>query len=178
MILQIKTQGFPSIIKDLGVQSPLSGPFWGFEPTVIPTYQIGDLSVKLNAAQPYFPADIDTDSATDPGDNQALAVSPALPAGRYAIEAGWTFGVGAANGSQMSFAVISSAVVTLRQYFLEIMGPAAGSRQYGSAQRFFVEDLYENDHIELINQTQMLGSTLIRSYLKWYLIGSLPFKTG
>lgn len=53
MLLQIKSQGFPEILTDLGIQSPLQGPFWGFESTVLPIVDVQKNTVRPLATTPY-----------------------------------------------------------------------------------------------------------------------------
>jgi len=60
MLLPIKTQGFPQIIEQLGIQPPLVGPFWGFESTVIPTYLVGSSGILATSLPPFKLIDSDT----------------------------------------------------------------------------------------------------------------------
>lgn len=53
MLLPIRSQGFPNLIDELGVQSPMVGPFWNFESTVLPVVDVRGLRNKARSGVVY-----------------------------------------------------------------------------------------------------------------------------
>jgi len=52
MILNLQGQGFPEILKLLGVNQPLAGPFWAFESTILPVLNVGSTQVLSSSTPP------------------------------------------------------------------------------------------------------------------------------
>lgn len=94
-VLQIKSQGFPSLVNDLGVQSPLAGPFWGLETTVLPTYIIGASAPVPATSAPYPFINFAHGNALNPLAGAVIVRTEALPRGRYNLEIHYWF----TNGS-------------------------------------------------------------------------------
>ena len=175
-ILQIRKQGFPAVLDELGVVQPLQGPFWGFEPTISPVIVVGDVSVKQSAGQPYFFGDFDSDSTSNPGDAAVLTNTGPLPSGRYGIEFLWAYAILAVNGSFLTYAVIDAANFTQRQITFDVFSASGAGRDFGNGQIFVVEDLNEGDRVEIINLSEMLLGSVIRSTCKWFRLEGLSFK--
>lgn len=151
MLLPIRTQGFPSLINQLGIQSPLQGPFWGFESTIVPVYEIGSSSVKSVGPPAYRLEDSDTrgmKTAPLAIDTLALIGSLNRPAQRgfYAYHIRfWWVSTGAHGTNIFSLQFWDQTKTIARQNVLfgitggTTVPPASGSETYESVQEF-VED--------------------------------------
>ena len=175
-VLPINKQGFPAVLKNLGVIQPLQGPFWGFDPTIMPVFVVGDVSTKQNAGMPYFTGDFNTNVTVDPGTLAVLAVTPQLVSGRYGLEFDYVWFVGAANGSLLTYSVVDGGGSVVRDFTFDIMGPTGTPRDRGANQLFFVEDLNDGDKIAIINSSAILASSFVRSTIKWIRLEALSFK--
>jgi len=51
--LAIRTQGYPQLIKQLGIVPPQQGPFWGLSTVVAPTYIVG-ANAEVSTSGPRF----------------------------------------------------------------------------------------------------------------------------
>jgi len=174
MPLQIKTQGFPSLIQELGIQSPLQGPFWGFEPTVIPIYAIGSNNVQAIAAMPYSAGDFASSVVVNPGLAQELVFSADLPAGRYGFQLDFHYQNTTSIPSAIDFLVLTNAGATQRVIPIHTIGHANFDSRYGQGHHTLVEDMSEGDRISVRNQTA-LSNAVVTSSLKWVLMNPLEF---
>lgn len=175
MQLAIKTQGFPSVLSKLGVQSPLSGPFWSFESTVLPVFQIGSTSIQSQTALITPPGNHLDVASVNPGAATAILTSPNQPAGLYGIQITWSFGNGAANATALLFKIRNLAGSVLRTWSLDTIGQAASSRDFGRGEITLTENLNENDSFFLENLSAIASGT-IRCSMKWVRIGDNVFE--
>lgn len=167
MILQIKTQGFPNLIRDLGVQSPLQGPFWGFDPTVIPTYQIGSDSINKNAlGLPYPKANFIDDVAVNPGASAIPIQTPNLEAGIWAFQVHWAIGNGSANSTFLLYKVANVGGTVIRVTAICCVAPTGSSAAFQNGETNFVEEIQEGDTIFLENLTALANADF-RTTLRW-----------
>lgn len=174
MLLNIKNQGFPTLLETLGVQQPLAGPFWGFESTVIPTFQIGNSSVNLNGGLPYRPADSIDAVAVNPLASAALIQTASLEAGRYAFKLNWTFINADVANSAILFKVVAVGGAVLRTTAVDVIGEIATNRAIGSGQDNFVEDLNNLDFI-FVENLNALAAAELRLTLRWNRVAPLIF---
>lgn len=83
--LPIRTQGFPNVLKDLGIITPQQGNFWGFSTLVSPVYLVGANS-QISTTTPRFINDQNISNVfANPTAGSVLATTTALQRGRYVI---------------------------------------------------------------------------------------------
>lgn len=179
MLLHIKSQGFPNVLNQLGIQSPLQGPFWGFESTVLPTYQIGCSSIQPTSVSPFKNIDQDT---------QGILVAPLaidviayiggagypLQRGFYAYEIDfWWVCTGAATSNQFALQFWDATKTTARDLTLvgltggSTVPPASGQRQFRST----IEITADGDYGELTMAANGHATLAVYAKTKWRFLG-------
>lgn len=166
MLLQIKNQGFPSLLTQLGVQSPLQGPFWGFESTVVPTFVLGSYNLQENVgAFPYQVTDQASSTIINAGSQTQLLQSPGLPQGRYAIKINWSFINAALVASSILFKIRQfNTGSVLRTVALTPMSAAGKGFDHGRGSENFEENMGDGDFFYLENLTSITPSEIRTSW--------------
>jgi hypothetical protein len=89
--LPLQSQGFPNLLKKLGVLVPQQGPIWTFTPLVSPVYLLG-ADAEVNANPPRFSStQIVVETVNDPINGTLIAQSAALKRGRYVFWLTWFY---------------------------------------------------------------------------------------
>lgn len=169
-MLQLKSQGFPDVLKLLGVQSPLSGPFWGFEPTILPIYIIGSESQQHTAT--FFSSRFNhQDSVTsNPGASAFLLDSPAMSAGRHVIHLWWSFFNASANASTVVFKTRDSGGTVINTIPITVVGATGNNMDHTRGETEICEELEEGDDFILENLSA-LATASFRAAWKWERLG-------
>jgi hypothetical protein len=140
MLLQIRSQGFPNLISELGIQSPLQGPFWGFESTVIPIIDVRGAR-NLPRSGVVYDGFASAGQIGQPGANTFLAQTNNLfKRGAWAIYLSWAWINVEATNSILLFRRYNDAfTVVLEQEHLDIFGGTAiGEKRLGGGHREMV----------------------------------------
>lgn len=174
MILQIKSQGYPGILEDLGVQSPFSGPFWGFEPTILPVVVVQDNGIQQNVGMPYLPANLISDTSIDPPATHALIQTPNLPAGKYAFQLDLAWANGAATANFILFKVRNFNGTVIRTTTVAGIANTGAAGNVGARTSHFVEHLAEGDFIYIESLNVMVPGDM-RSTLRWNRLSAVDF---
>lgn len=140
MILPIRSQGFPELITELGLQSPLQGPFWQFESTVLPIIDVRGLQNKPRSGPTLGPASTAGQIPT-PAANTFLATTNAvLFQGNWALRLSWAFVNTSPNNAFIAFRRFNDTfTLVLEEEILDTVGdPALGERSVGAGYRDIV----------------------------------------
>jgi len=130
--LPIQTQGFPNLLKELGVLTPQQAPFWTFTPLVTPVYIIG-ADTEISVTPPRFPSQqIVVETVNDPINGTLIAQTAGLKRGRYVFLLTWVFeNLDVADILDFQFLLRDENSINQRFHFLDRI-PAAGSRRANS----------------------------------------------
>ena len=175
MPLELKGQGFPEVLNKLGVNPPIRGPFWGFEPTVIPTFELGNASnAKVITDFEYIAGNWQDGVFVNPG-AAVLMTSPALERGLYAIWFHWTFGNGVAATSDILFKVRNAAASVMRTTAVDVIGGTGSSHDFGRGEMVRIEPMEEGWDYILENLTALAAAT-IRLSTKFLRLGDIRYE--
>ena len=142
MLLPIKSQGFPNLISELGIQSPLVGPFWNFESTVLPIIDVRGVQVVPGAEPPYTGGAATAGILVTPAALAFLAQTNAVfNIGSWALYLSWSWVNASANTSYIYFRQFNDTfTVVLETEVLDVIGAAGTSRATGSGSRILSLD--------------------------------------
>lgn len=175
MPLQIRSQGFPNILNALGVVQPLQGPFWGFEPTVVPNWQVGSNPLETSlGAVPYLPEDLLDVTVIAPAASATLIQTPNLKAGSYIFQINFTFINNTAGGGVILYKVRDVGGTVLRTTSICAMGSNAAPGSVGFGENRFIEQLNLGDFIFIENLFALAGSD-VRVTCRWARLGERSF---
>ena len=163
-VLQIKDTGFQQMVSDLGVQSPLQGPFFGLEQVVRPVYLLG-ASAQVSATTARFESkNFNHQEFADPTVGTRFNVSPVLPRGRYQFKLNWFFLNPAATGfARIIFAIEDGVPANQFLYTLDLVGNTTNGRQFIMEQTEFTADILGDDwrtSWQVITAAVLTGATI------------------
>lgn len=172
MLLPLKNQGFPGVLDQLGIQSPMQGPFWGFESTVLPIYIIGSENIQQGTTFPYLRNDSADSTNTNPGASATLLQSPNLEAGRYALRIFWAINNSSVTASMLLFKVRDVLGTVIQTVALQPIGEDGSSQDMSRGSEEFLENLNEGDFFFLENLAA-LASADVRVAWRWARLGQV-----
>lgn len=173
-ILQVKSQGFPNLISDLGVQSPLQGPFWGLETITRPVYIVGASKPVPQTATPYPLQNFDYNLNVNPLAGTELAKTVALTRGRYNLEITYWFSNGGVSSNSRLLIHFSDALGGTIQFWDFDFISGTGSSRPDAMGRFEIsaENAVENGFFSIQNSTQLTNAD-IGMTIRWLRTGDL-----
>lgn len=177
MILPIKSQGFPNVLSVLGVQSPLQGPFWGFESTVLPTIEVASTNVKSSSGVPWVGRNADLGPIATPAANATLANSVVgwMPQGYWALHCTWyCLNTTVANGTTIELRRVNAAFVTQDFETLDLVTASGGQKNYAIGSRDIVMwNPTEGHQFVLANVGNLpTAGSVAFGILRWRFLGS------
>lgn len=177
MILPIKSQGFPNALSTLGVQSPLQGPFWGFESTVLPTIEIASTNVRSSSGVPYVGRNANLGVIATPAANATLANSVVgwMPVGFWAIRATWyVLNTTVANGTTIELRRVNAAFVTQDFETMDLVTASGGQKNWAFGSRDIVLwNPEEGNQFVLVNVGNLpTAGSVAFGILRWRYLGS------
>jgi len=182
MILPIRSQGFPDLITELGIQSPLSGPFWGFESTVLPTIDVRNPR-NLPRSGVVYDGFASVGQIPLPAANSILAqTNTVLFRGAWALSLNWAWVNTTASNCFIAFQRWNDTfTVLLEEEILDVIGqPALGERQIGSGHRELV--IQKNNFGEpwALTNLQALGAagSVLYGSIRMRYLGQIEGPTG
>lgn len=182
MILPIRSQGFPNLIDELGVQSPIQGPFWGFESTVIPTVDVRGLRTK-----PRSPAVYDgfasAGTIVTPAAGAFLAqTNTILLAGAWAIQLSWAFINASAGSANIIFVRMNDTfTVTLEREVVAIIGGTVATQGlvgYGSKQIALQKNSFGQPWALRVEQALVTAGTVVEGAIRLRYLGQVEGPAG
>lgn len=173
-VLQIKSQGFPNLVQDLGVQSPLAGPFWGLETTVVPTYIVGASQPVPQLSTPYPFQNFDSSNSVNPLAGAVIARTVALERGRYNLEVEYWFSNAAASTfTFLVFQAHDAVGGTLQLWEFDLMTLDTQSRPTGKGRmEMSYENVVENGFFDVQVSNQVVNGS-VGATMRWLKTGDL-----
>jgi len=142
--LAIRTQGYPQLIKQLGIVPPQQGPFWGLSTVVAPTYIVG-ANAEVSTSGPRFNNDqIIAADASDPLPAAVINATPALKRGRYVFNLLWVWSNGdAVNALRLEYVLRDTTPANRLFVFLDFIH-VTGVQAVGRAETTFTADILDD----------------------------------
>lgn len=145
-VLQIKDTGFQQMVLDLGIQSPLSGPFFGLEQVVRPVYVLGSSASVRTTTPPFKSADFIYQESANPIVGATWGLTPILPRGRYQFKLNyWVDNQDAATLMRIAFILATAAPVNQFIYTLDLVGNTGDGHNFFSRDMEFCADVLGDD---------------------------------
>lgn len=134
MLLPIRSQGFPNLITQLGIQSPLQGPFWNFESTVLPTIDVRSLRNEPTTGMAVMDAFASAGQLATPIAGDFLATFGPLLIGAWALRFQWAWVNQSAGNAFLAFQRLNDTfTVVLQEDIIETIGGSTlAQRQVGA----------------------------------------------
>lgn len=181
MLLPIRSQGFPGLIDELGVQSPLVGPFWNFESTVLPIIDVRGLRTKPRSGAVYD-GFATAGSIPTPAANTILAqTNTILLAGAWAIQASCSWVNATAASANITFCRFNDTfTVVLERQVLATVGAVGSNAAVG--QHFQQFALQKNSFGQpwaiRIEQALATAGTVVEGALRIRYLGTVEGPAG
>lgn len=134
MLLQIRSQGFPGLIDELGISSPLQGPFWQFESTVLPIIDVRGAKNLPRSGVVYDLFSTAGELATPTAGDFLATTNTLFKPGAWALRFSWAFANNSAGSAFLAIQRLNDTfTVVLEQEIVEaIGGTTLGMNRVGS----------------------------------------------
>lgn len=172
--LQIRSKGFPQLVADLGVQSPLQGPFWTISTLAMPVYLVGSSEPTSVGPQEYSLNDVTSAQVANPLGSSIIAQTAALDRGKYAIRIDYWFNnQTAATFSELLLTTSDPTLGTTQLVSLDLIGfPTIGHNVVQNTMEMGLEMPHDGGFFIVQNLTA-LTTALVNCVLRWRRTGPL-----
>ena len=181
LILPVRTQGFPQLLRDLGIITPQVGSFWELSTLISPTFLVG-ANAEVSATTARFPTDnYAFQIFVDPITNSEWGTTPELPRGRYQFKFNWFWLNRHATAEQTISVKLQpfGGGTAIKIWTLDVMNSAlAFGRQADRGDIEFCVDL-PTDGLEMTYVATGAGSptpAYVGGGLWWHKYGDLPLE--
>lgn len=169
--LFIKSQGFPELLKKLGVQSPLVGNFWSLGSLVSPVYLVGTDPNQLHTRFRYPFSNYRENVESTMGEN-TIVITPALVRGLYAVRFDWTW-FNQSGSSRLDFIIRDAAAATVKNTSLQRMSTGTTATTFGAGSAEFVEEIPGDGFQMLFQNLENIAAFEIACSMRWAFLGPL-----